>query len=325
MKRVLAIGNSLVDFIIKLPNFEYLEKIGLPKGSMNLVNIETIEKILQDTKEYQIQQSAGGSAANTINGLAKLNVPTAFIGKIGADMTGKFFNQDLQHNSVGALLKTSDSPTGRVAALITPDSERTFATYLGASIELSADDLNPAVFKEYNICYIEGYLVQNYKLVETACEYAYSAGCDICIDLASYNVVNENKDFIRKIIKNYINIIFANEEEAKAFTGAAPEDAVNILGDMVDLAIVKVGKDGSLVKKGEELFKVGAIKANAIDTTGAGDLYAAGFLYGYLTDQSLDVCATYGAITAGNVVEIFGAKLPDDRWRKIKQQLKINK
>ncbi|MBP7652721.1 adenosine kinase [Candidatus Dependentiae bacterium] len=322
MTKILGIGNSLVDMMIRIPDETYLSKFNLPKGSMNLVDINTSNMILNETGKFISQKAAGGSAANTVCGLAQLGVKTAFIGKIGKDETGNFFKSDLQSNSVEEkLFYSNSSESGRVAALITPDSERTFATYLGASIELCAEDLKIDLFKWYDICYIEGYLVQNHKLIETACKLAADAGCEVCIDLASYNVVNDNKKFLEGIIDKYINIIFANEEESKSITGASPEQALNILGEMVDIAVVKIGKNGSMVKKGNDIFKAGIRAANAIDTTGAGDLFASGFLYGYINNYPFDKCAELGAITSGYVVEVLGAKMNGEIWGKIKSDI----
>lgn len=322
MSKILGIGNSLVDMMIRIPDETYLTKFNLPKGSMNLVDSKLSSAILSETKQYISQKSAGGSAANTVCGLAQLGVKTAFIGKIGKDETGAFFKSDLIANGVDEkLFYSRDSESGRVAALITPDSERTFATYLGASVELCAEDLKIDLFQGYDICYIEGYLVQNHKLIETACKLAADAGCEVCIDLASYNVVNENKKFIEEIIEKYINIIFANEEESKSITGEDPEKALHILGELVDIAIVKIGKKGSMVKKGNDIFKAGVRKANAIDTTGAGDLFASGFLYGYINNYPFEKCAELGSITSGYVVETLGAKMSSETWTNIKNDI----
>lgn len=322
MKKIIGIGNSLVDYIIKLNDDSYLDKIKLPKGSMNLVDASFSSSILKDLKDNISQRAAGGSTANTITGLAKLGAQTAFIGKVGKDEVGDFFKNDLKGNGVTEKMFSSSTESGRVAALITPDSERTFATYLGASIELAAADLKTDLFKDYDICFIEGYLVQNHELIETACKLAAQNKCEICIDLASYNVVNENRDFLKRIIKEYINIVFANEDEAKSITGAEPEKALDILSADTDIAVVKIGKNGSMAKKDGKVYKAGVIKANAIDTTGAGDLYASGFIYGYAQNLSIDTCCKFGAVTSGNVVEVLGAKMNEQRWKNIIDEIK---
>jgi len=154
--------------------------------------------------------------------------------------------------------------------------------------------------------------------VRKAAEMARKAGLTIALDLASFNVVEDHLDFLREIVREYVDIIFANEDEAKAFTGMEPADAIHLLSQMCDIAIVKIGKKGSLIKSSAEFFKVGVIEANAIDTTGAGDLYAAGFLYGYSKNMSLDKCGEIASIIAGKVITVYGARMDENAWSEIK-------
>jgi sugar/nucleoside kinase (ribokinase family) len=211
----------------------------------------------------------------------------------------------------------SIKPTGCAVALVSPDSERTFATFLGAAIELSAEHLLSNIFSKYDFLHIEGYLVQNHALIETAVKLAKEAGLMVSIDLASYNVVEANKEFLHDIIEKYVDIVFANEEEAKAFTGKDPDEALHEIGGKCKIAIVKTGREGSMVKRGEDLHKIGIIAVTPIDTTGAGDLYAAGFLYGLANDKPLQECGRIGALLAGNVIEFMGSKMPEERWLRI--------
>jgi sugar/nucleoside kinase (ribokinase family) len=158
-------------------------------------------------------------------------------------------------------------------------------------------------------------------LIESACKLAKQNNCEICLDLASYNVVEENIEFLKRIVKEYVDILFANEEEAKAFTGMDPEKALDNISDDVKIAIVKVGKKGSMIKCSDKIYNYGIIPAKAVDTTGAGDLYAAGFLYGYINGYEFDKCANIGAITSGHIVEVIGAKMSDKVWSEIKSQI----
>jgi sugar/nucleoside kinase (ribokinase family) len=319
--KVLGLGNALVDIMTKIDGDDFLQSQGLPKGSMQLVDYEKANSVMQASEGFEKSMAAGGSAANTINGLARLGVETAFIGTVGKDEMGDFFEKDMiKHNTIPQLSK-SDTRTGLAVALVTPDAERTFATYLGAAVELSADSLKPEMFKGYDIFHIEGYLVQNYDLIETAINYAKEAGCRVSIDLASFNVVEANLDFLKKMVKN-VDIVFANEEEAKAFTGKEPEGALEDIAADVDIAVVKTGKTGSMVKNNGIVYRAGVIKADSIDTTGAGDLYASGFLYGMSKGLSFDKCAEVGAVVAGNVIEVIGAKMDDDRWERIYKMIK---
>jgi sugar/nucleoside kinase (ribokinase family) len=219
---------------------------------------------------------------------------------------------------VKTMLLRRDTETGTAVALISPDSERTFATHLGAAVELNAEDLDPGYFDDFDILYLEGYLIFNKPLVERACEIAKSKGMKVALDLASYNVVEAKLDDFREIIEKFADIIFANEEEAKAFTAMEPEFALHRISEVSEIAVVKVGKEGSWIKRGEEVLKVGTMKVNCIDTTGAGDLYAAGFLYGYANDLSLDNCGLLGSLLAGHVIGITGARMDDQMWEEIR-------
>lgn len=322
MAKVLGMGNALVDIMTKLNSDETLEKFSLPKGSMQLVDNIVSEKVNNGTDDLEKQIASGGSAANTIHGLAKLGIETGFVGKVGRDDFGKFFSEDLVNSNIKPELLLSETATGKAMALISQDSERTFATYLGAAVELSASDLSEELFKGYHYFHIEGYLVQNHDLLERAVKLAKENNLTISLDLASYNVVEDNIDFLQKIIREFVDIVFANEEEAKAITGKQPEDALEELSSYCNIAVVKIGKDGSFIKKGNEKHTVGVIKANSIDTTGAGDLYASGFLYGMCNNFPLDKCGALGSVLSGKVIEVIGPKMDENKWQEVHDLLK---
>ena len=157
--------------------------------------------------------------------------------------------------------------------------------------------------------------------MERACELARENKMKIALDLASFNVVEAKLPDFREIIENYADIIFANEEEAKSFTGLSPFEALDVLSGISEIAVIKMGSEGSLIKRGEEIIKIGTIPVDCIDTTGAGDLYASGFLYGYANELSLEKCGMFGSILAGHVIEILGAKMDAGRWRNIIKSL----
>lgn len=317
MIKIVGLGNALVDILMQLPNDAKLSELNLPKGSMQLVDQNRMQSILDQTAGLPRTIAAGGSAANTIHGLANLGVETAFIGKVGDDSFGQAFADDLTRSGIQPILFKGKAESGRAIAFISPDSERTFAVYLGAAIELTPEDLTVEHFKGYNHFHIEGYLVQNHALIRRAVELAKHSGCTISLDLASYNVVEENKEFLRDITREYVDFLFANEEEAKVFTGKSPELALPELASATRMAIVKLGPSGSIIKRGDEVVRVGVIDVNSIDTTGAGDLYAAGFLYGYYKGLSLEKCGRIGAILSGHVIEVIGPKMDNSRWEKI--------
>ncbi|MFP4061122.1 MAG: adenosine kinase, partial [Bacteroidales bacterium] len=301
MKTVLGIGNALVDILIGLRDDELLEKYELPRGSMQLVNHDFVAGLLDETVHLENVVASGGSAANTIHGLSKLGIPTAFLGKVGDDDFGKIFRDDLLKNNITPSLFFGITRTGRAVALVSPDSERTFATFLGASIELSEDDIDSSVFDGYTHFHVEGYLLQNHKLIEKAVRLAKEQQLTVSLDMASFNVVEMNRDFLKSIIDKHVDIVFANEDEARAYTGQEPGEALDTIASECDIAVIKLGKNGSLIKRGNEKHAIGIFNVNSIDTTGAGDLYAAGFLYGLIKDFPLDKCGKIGAILAAKV------------------------
>ena len=320
---VLGMGNALVDMMIELPNDKSLEELDLLKGSMQLVDKEFSNHVLGKTQYLKKGETSGGSAANTICGLAAMGVKTGFIGKVGKDRLGEVFENDLVRNGIHPILQYSDNETGLASALISPDGERTFATYLGAAVELEPADLTSEMFQGYTHFYIEGYLVQHHELIRRAMELAKENGLDVILDLASFNVVGDNLDFLHFLVKEYTDVVFANADEARVFTnGKKPESALAEIAEDCWIAVVKTGKDGSLIQNRKQLFRVPPTKVNCIDTTGAGDLYAAGFIYGMLHHLELPVCGEIGSILAGKVIEMIGARIPDAAWPEIKEIVK---
>jgi sugar/nucleoside kinase (ribokinase family) len=320
MKKVLGIGNALVDALVRIEDDGFLSEVGLPKGSMTLVNKQTSNAILERVASLNLdlQKASGGSVANAIHGAAKLGAPVGYIGKIGNDDYGAFFRSYMEQNNICAALFHGTADTGKCISLISKDSERTFATYLGAAVELQASDLSPEPFQGYDYFLLEGYLVQNYDLVKKAVTLAKQANCQIAIDLASFNIVEQNRDFLYALLEESIDIVFANEEEAKSFTGKAdPAEALEEIAKKCSIAVVKIGKEGSLIKAGNKSYKISPISANCIDTTGAGDLYASGFFYGLAYGHSLEICGKIGSIVSGKIIEVIGTKMNDNKWNQV--------
>lgn len=322
MKKILGMGNALTDILLQMHDDSALAKLNLPKGGMQLVDGNKSKEITDILSEVKPKMATGGSASNTINGITKLGGEAGFIGKIGDDHVGDFFKTDMIHNGVEPRLLLSDTPSGQCTVLVSADGERTLCTYLGAACELSENELSKDIFEGFDIFHIEGYLVQNHDLIRKAVQLAKETGLTVSIDLASYNVVEDNREFLQEMIRDYVDIVFANEEEAKAFTGKEPEDALLYISEYCDIAVVKIGKDGSYVKSGKEWNLIKPRLSNCIDTTGAGDLYAAGFLYGLSCGYSLEVCGKIGSLVSGHVVEVLGAKMDDDAWSHIHAEVK---
>jgi len=319
--KVIGMGNALVDIMTRLKSDEFLKSFNLPRGSMTLVDLEQSNLINIQSSGLDKAKASGGSAANTIHGLAKLGLETSYIGKIGKDDLGKFFKKDIKKSGIKPVLYQSMSDTGRVIAMISPDSERTMATYLGAAVELSASDISTDIFKGHDLFYIEGYLVNNFELFSKSLRIARNNGIKTALDLASFNVVEEYKDRLCEELTGYVDIVFANEDESKALTGESPEKAVSTIAELSEIAVVKIGARGSLIKRGEEEVHVTAPKIKSIDTTGAGDIYAAGFIYGLSKDLNLKKCGQIGTLLASEVIQVIGPKLSEDSWKTIREKV----
>jgi len=319
MKRIAGMGNALTDMLVNLSDDGVLARYGLAKGSMNLVNADLQTEVSKAVAGQPYSLSLGGSAGNTIRAMAQLGCKVGFIGKVGPDTTGDFFVQALENLKVAPTVFRGKERSGKCVSLISPDGERTMVTHLGAALELSAEEIEPAVFEGYDCLYMEGYLVQNHALIRKAAETAKACGLKVALDLASFNIVAENLEFLRKLVTDCVDIVFANEDEAKAFTcEAEPLNALQMISGMCELAVVKIGIRGALIKQGDEVVHVGIMAAaKRVDTTGAGDFYAAGFLAGLCDGLSLRQCGTIGAITAGKVIEVVGTTFGDDAWKDI--------
>jgi len=318
MKKILGLGNALTDILLQVSEDD-LRELNLPKGSMSLITMEQCEKIQTRFLSVRKKMVAGGSASNTITTITQLGGKAAFIGKVGNDEVGDFYREDLIKNGVKPLLLQSDKMSGCSIVLITPDGERTFATYLGAAADMHSEDIEKAAFTGYDIFHIEGYLVQDHELIEKAIRLAKESGCMVSLDLASYNVVNENHAFLKDLVRQYVDIVFANEDESFAYTHLNPEESVQNIAQQCDIAVVKVGKRGSYVQQGDKRYQIGAITTSCTDSTGAGDLYAGGFLHALSDGFDIRRCGEIGTIAAGRVVEIIGTKLSEETWDEIRR------
>lgn len=323
MKSILGIGNALTDILAVLPDDALLKQYHLPLGSMQHVDMETGDRIWEALKQYGVKYVPGGSAANTITCTAIFGMPSAFLGKIGNDDLGNLFKSTMEQYGVRTQMLYSSKSSGRCMVFITgANAERTFADYMGATLELGPEDLCIEQFRGYDYFHIEGYLVQNQELISKAARLAKQAGCTISIDMASYNVVESNDAFFHNLVENYVDIVFSNESEAKAFTKLEPREAIDELARHCQIAVVKVGKDGSMVKSGDEYHFIEPWPAVPVDATGAGDTYAAGFLYAHSQGMPLRVCGEVGSIIAAKVVEVIGTKIDIPRWRMAKEEIR---
>ena len=322
-KSILGIGNALTDILAVLPDSEMLRSYHLPLGSMQHVDLATGDEIWSALKKIGVKYVPGGSAANTITCTSIFGMPSCYIGKIGNDELGELYKSTMEQFGVKTNMLYGSKGSGRCMVFITgANAERTFADYMGAALELVPEDLKPEYFQGYDYFHIEGYLVQNQDLISTAVRMAREAGCIISLDMASYNVVESNDAFLHNLVEKYVDIVLANESEARAFSKQQPKQAIVELAKLCGIAVVKIGKDGSMVQRGDEYYFIPAWPAATIDATGAGDTYAAGFLYAHSLGMPLKVCGEIGSIIAAKVVEVIGTKIDVPRWRAAKTEIR---
>ena len=321
---ILGVGSPLLDVLARVDDTFLSEHIPGSKGGMEMVDSAFQQKVLASL-EGNLSKAPGGSAGNTIFALAKLGSKCAMLGKLGDDSNGEFYKKYFSSlgGNVDEFVVTNQAPTGVCLSLITPDAERTMRSDLGASLLFSEEEVYKVDFSKYDIVYIEGYMLFS-SAFDAIIECASKANCRIGIDLASFEVVGIFREKLLKLLPEKISIVLANAEEATALLGdISPEEQLAKLATMCDIAAVKLGKDGALVKSGNQEYKVPAcLVEKPIDTTAAGDLWAAGFLYGLINNQPLDKAAYYGALISGEVVKVIGSVLPESSWEYIQSKLK---
>ena len=316
---VVGVGSALIDLLIHESD-DFVAQSGVPKGGMALVEYDHIQKVLNRTAA-QPEIVAGGSAGNTAVGVARLGGQARFVGKCGQDEMGDRYAEDLKRCGVDPLLFTSATPTGQVLSIITPDAQRSLLTHLGAASEMSSDEISPQCFENAAIVHIEGYLLFNPDLMQAVLDCAKTAGALVSLDLASFTVVEANLAWVERIVAEYVDILIANEDEAEAFTGKTDEhQAMKALAAKAPLAVLKVGPKGSYIAHEGKIITVEPVKGgHAVDTTGAGDLWAAGFLYGLVNGLPLEKCGAIGSACGFEVCQVVGAIIPDKRYDHIKR------
>lgn len=315
MKKILGIGNALVDVLLEIENDEQIEKFGLLKGGMEMIDADKKRKIHSEITHLKQKIASGGSTSNTIYGLAKLGAQTGYIGKISHDEAGEFFKNDMIQANISTHFLYSDIDTGIATTFISSNGERTFATYLGAASTLTPEDIDIEVMKQYDLVHVEGYLIFNKELVIDICKKAKQCGLQISMDMASYNLVEVMHDLVEELLTHYVDIIFANEEEAKAFTGKEEHAALEELAKYCPIAVVKLGPRGSIAKVNGQVVEIAPAPGERIDTTGAGDIYAAGFLYGLLHGLSTEESGALASKLGAACIQTVGARISDEHFK----------
>ena len=320
--KILGLGNALVDVLSKLDSDETLVKIGIQKGAMDMISREQMYVIRKYQANTETTQAPGGANCNTMRAIALLGGQSGFIGKVGDDNLGEFYEEALLKAGVASYLIKTEGPSGACTVFISPDGERTMGTFLGPAPTISPDEITEDVLRNYNCIHIEGYLIVNEELVRETMKKAKRLGLKVALDLANYNIVNAYKGLLEEVIPQYVDILFANASEAEAFTGLPAQEAVKALEKQVDVALVTLGKEGSLIGSHGQFYHVDAEGGKPVDTTGAGDNFAAGFLYGQSVGASLVQSAQIGSMLSGYVIDVVGPQVPADKWEQIKLKVK---
>ncbi|MBW3041532.1 adenosine kinase [Prochlorococcus marinus] len=322
---VVGIGNAIVDVLTKIDD-SLLEKLSFKKGSMTLID-ENKAKELYEIVNNGIQKS-GGSVANSLACVSQLGGKAAFIGRVRNDKLGEIFTEEISRT--GTIYKTPPSSAGpstaRCLIFITPDAQRTMCTYLGASVLLEPNDLDLSIVREAKILYLEGYLWDNPAAKNAfikAAEIAKNAGRKVALSLSDSFCVNRHRESFIKLVEDYIDILFANEEEITSlYKTSNLKLAIEKLKPKCEITAITLGKNGSiLIVNGKEIIIDPYIHGNAIDTTGAGDIYAGGFLKGLANNLDPAISAKIGSICAGQIVTQLGSRSNTDLLNLINKHL----
>ncbi|MFO8009864.1 MAG: PfkB family carbohydrate kinase [Dehalococcoidia bacterium] len=312
---IIGIGSALVDITIEVDD-KFLDAEGLPKGGMTLVEADRSKELQQKLKGMTREISPGGATANVMASFAHCGGRAGFIGKVGRDEMGAYFEQETEAVGVKFVkLVSESSPTGIGLTLITPDRQRTFATNLGAAVELSPADLSEELLNQAHILHLEAYLVFNRELMDFILSTARANGQRISMDLSSFDTVKENLEYLERIVKDHLDIVFANEDESLAFTGLATRESLGVLSRLCEIAVVKEGALGSHIANGAHRVFLPAEKAWVVDTNGAGDAYAGAVLYGLSQGMSVSTCGRIGTRAGGLIVGQRGARSTPDNAR----------
>lgn len=309
---VVGIGNAIVDVLVQTDD-AFLTQHSLQKGGMALIDEHQAEVLY--TASGPGLETSGGSVANTMVGIAQLGGRAGFIGRVKNDQLGGIFSHDIR--AVGARFDTPAATTGATTArcliYVTPDAERTMCTFLGASTQLEPDDLDLSMVSDTKVLYLEGYLWDSpaaKRAFIAAAEACRAANGQVALSLSDGFCVDRHRDSFLDLVNGHVDVLFANEVEIKSLYQTDDFDAAleSVRGSCSVIAITR-GSEGSVVMSGDQRWDIGIVGlGDLIDTTGAGDLYAGGFLHGYTQGESLERCGQLGAICAGQIVTQLGAR-----------------
>lgn len=319
---VFGLGSAVMDILVMVEETELL-RFQLKKGIMRMVDEEELKKILEKIAHLQPLLRPGGSVANTCAGVARLGGKSWFCGLVGSDEHGLLYEEGMQKDGVEVRI-TKEKDKGRTAvavSFVTPDTERTFATHLGISLKATKDLIVEQDIANAKIAHFEGYMLEGESNREASLhsmDLAKKHDTLVSLDVSDAGLIRRILPDLKKIIEEKVDILFLNEDEAKALTGKPNQESLDDLAHMTEVVILKIGKEGSFIRKGDEQVNVAGIRVDAVDTTGAGDLYAAGFLYGYANGYPLERCGALATMAGAKAVEQIGARLDYDLTDEVK-------
>lgn len=323
---VVGIGSPLLDIMMEIDQ-KTLDALGLKKGSMSLISELEVIEIANKMSNVEQKITPGGSAANTLSGVNALGNRVGLIGVIGDDEFGDEYEKITQEEGIVSHLHRHDKQaTGRAFTFITPDGERTFATHLGAAGAVEKEHIQEERIKDAKILHIEAYQLEDprtCKAILHAITVAKDHGTKISLDLSDAGLIARNKALFDEIVKEHVDVVFANEDEAKEFTTKEEEAALDELANVCEHAVVKLGNRGSLIKSGGKTHRIEPNEVEVENTNGAGDMYAAGILHGLINDLDEKSAGEIASHTASLVVASPGARL-DSKFIDSIQRHKIN-
>jgi sugar/nucleoside kinase (ribokinase family) len=318
---LIGVGSPLVDLLLAVTDIFLTSEVPGAKGGMELVDADLIARLVAASGKEPLQV-AGGAAANTTVGCAALGIQAAFVGCCGKDDLAAFYRRALvERGCEPRLVEHPTQPTGRVLSLVTPDAQRTLRTCLGAAAAMDPGHFTAETFAGAKIVMLEGYALFNHDLARAVARAATAAGADLALDLASFEVVKANRAVLDELIRDHVDIVFANEDEAAAWNPDGPQAALEDLAARVGTVVVKLGKEGALLADRGQRVRVSADAVEAVDTTGAGDCFAAGFLAARLRGLDLEQCGRMGSRCGTAIVQVMGAQLPPEQWLRLKGYL----
>jgi len=321
MSKILGIGNALIDIVAELDDDSVLKKYGFAKGSQEHVDKSVFDAFYQELPLDGARHIPGGSAANVLHPLANLDFKTTCIGAIGDDSWGKMFEDDLKQAGVHFHPVRKEGDTGKVLHLITPDRQKTTIVYTGVNDQLVAGDLADQYFSNYTHLVVDGFLTDNEEFLQAFLDREDLQYARVIFDLASSHIAEGHREFLKRMIKKHVDVLFANDLEAFSYTGNEPERGIRSIAKDCDLVVIKKGSKGSMFQRGSEFYNLAAAPARPVDDTGAGDMYAAGFLYGLLKNYHLTHCGKIASFLASKVLEVEGARIPYEKWRTIRKMI----